>query len=103
MNKPTDAHMNHTPGPWKIDLHSEYKAVVYKQDGRAKRIIIADVFGSPRAEQENNTRLIATAPILLEACSAVLAMIQSHQIYDKDAREVLERAIRSTRPVNDEE
>ena len=34
---------------------------------------------------------------LLSACEAVLRMIQSHQIYDKDARSVLERAIESTK------
>jgi hypothetical protein len=44
-------------------------------------------------EQLKNARLMAAAPDLLAACEAVLSYIASHQIYDKDARGVLEQAI----------
>ena len=43
--------------------------------------------------QEIPLALIVAAPDLLAACEAVLRYISSHQVYDKDARGVLERAV----------
>ena len=49
--------------------------------------------GNSTAVQEIPLALIEAAPDLLATCQTILRYLSSHQIYDKDARSILERAI----------
>ena len=58
--------MSHTPGPWKIEERSGYNRIV----GIGGKVIL-DTDGD-----DANTRLIAAAPELLEACRKMVARFQ---------------------------
>lgn len=72
----------HTPGPWLAacdPMHYDTLSTVVAGEMRAKRpdqrmIVQVGGFAGP-AEQEANTRLIAAAPELLEACRALLDVL----------------------------
>ena len=87
---------NHT-GPWKRGKGSFATKIV--TDGNEQQQTIAELwyFGHDRETIQANACLIAAAPDLLAACEAVLRYISSHQVYDKDARGVLERAVAKAR------
>jgi len=85
-----------TPGDWFVEkskmwgwcvrsLATYHSGVSGKQE---------QVFVASKLKNGDDARLFAASPRLLEACEYVLRMIQSHQVYDKDAATVLERAIR---------
>ena len=93
-----------TPGPWKLGYSDgsgarqndwESEEGFYITDPLDNEIVRGgEDEGIPIGVlHEGDAKLIAAAPTLLNACKAVLSYIRSHQIYDKDARGVLERAI----------
>ena len=69
--------MNHTPGPWKVVGNSVYQYYVAGGhevvDGKSIKGRECCIGRQAASEEiEANTRLIASAPELLEACEAVL-------------------------------
>lgn len=63
-----DMHSKHTPGPWDVDEGD--KSTIYELDAANP---IAEVFSDRSAEEnEANARLIAAAPELLDALTALL-------------------------------
>lgn len=83
----------HTPGPWKVNEHSE---VTFK-DGR---ICDVDYYNVGRGEKgryqlphEANARLIAAAPELLDALSECLEQLeQLHYLYEGEFSERIQDA-----------
>ncbi len=60
--------MSYTPGPWGI---SERDHVVFGLDTITDRHLIAEVYGETPQNKWDNTRLIAAAPEMLDACKAI--------------------------------
>lgn len=65
--------MSHTPGPWVVDSNGNYI-------DSATGIPVARL--SATAQLDDNARLIAAAPDLLEACKAAVAVL-GKEYYDQ--------------------
>lgn len=74
--------MSHTPGPWKVvcdDLNEPWKQDVCT-DRDNECVMIANVrVAPPVGETEDNAKLIAAAPELLQACNLALSTLSSYQ------------------------
>lgn len=73
MTTPT----THTPGPWKLESNFLNIEVGFTVKGRDNRSIVAcaATISRPGSEKAANANLIASAPELLEACRAALAIL----------------------------
>lgn len=74
--------MSHPKGPLTLEFDG---------DGA----LIEGVIRVPNVYQEwrEDAYLLTAAPELLAACEQVIKLIACHQVYDKDARTILEQAI----------
>jgi hypothetical protein len=107
MKTQNPTEINHTPGPWMfradIETHVEgrpYFDVRQRDEFGSCRVALVcseawmpleTSHGVDRAEMrgESNARLIATAPKLLEACKAALALLPSGECSEQDAANAL--------------
>ena len=91
----------HTPGPWHVRFDQKAPDVfgfsIYDSENLGEQICGFDEFDNLDDDHvhhiEANARLISAAPDLLAACEATLRHISSNQVYDKDSRSILERAV----------
>ena len=69
----------HTPGPWKVcktELSNDYYITAQCEHERAVVCELSMIEGNSIGNTENNARLIAAAPELLEACKASLKTLE---------------------------
>lgn len=87
-----------TPGPWVIETQSSgfpdielYSIVAPKGfwDEHAQKYRTCGIGGGP-FDSDGDAYLISAAPDFKLVCEAVLGMIKSHQVYDKNAQQMLE-------------
>lgn len=64
----------HTPGPWTVAVVAN---VAYVQDSRARWDVCEVRPYDPNFEREANIRLIAAAPLMLEALKHARALVQA--------------------------
>jgi hypothetical protein len=86
----------HTPGPWKLASYSEYEAhfeqyqVIAEIEGDGYLVAGRSAEAITREQVEADVQLLAAAPDLLHACSAMLDILK------KDARQPGLMAARET-------
>ena len=86
-NKQTEPNLKHTPGPWNANLKVAYEwpteeIEIMDQEGNG---FIAKVYAYTNIEtQTANARLIATSPMLLEACRGLLDMITDNRLHGSE-------------------
>jgi len=64
--------MNHTPGPWHAKPETVYVPAQVWADGRE----LAEVYGETHEAREANARLMAAAPVMLEALRDALRVLK---------------------------
>lgn len=80
--------MKHTPGPWTVsdNLNNDMSRPVVSEEDRIAFVHLPQAMSDGRFERDANARLIAAAPVLLEALKAMLEL--------PDAKERLEQVRR---------
>ncbi len=78
--------MKHTPGPWVKSQYNHYLAGidVGADNGANIAFVTHDVHDRNRQETEANARLIASAPILLEALKCLYKEANISGLVDQD-------------------
>lgn len=77
----------HTPGPWKV-VKDVTEPVHHFDIQCANGFQVARLYPFQRAREEN-ARLIAAAPELLEACETVLRSIEDEELTLEECRDLL--------------
>lgn len=66
----------HTPGPWRIEEEPRSNEITAIDNGGC-RVLRVKVYGHTEENIKANTRLIAAAPELLEACNIAIHTIKA--------------------------
>ena len=81
--------MMHTPGPWEITestghaIDCEPRFVVYSDDYPDNRVAVISLRGSPNGDRflhEANARLVAASPLMFEALTEIMDMINDDDV-----------------------
>ncbi len=74
--------MTHTPGPWKFECSETHPSSEYGQPPHFDPAFVVAGNQDIPVMRDDDARLIAAAPELLEACKAALAHIDEHGVAD---------------------